>query len=87
MKVSVHHWRHEDGTLDRAFGHPGINPPVGWYCWAYTDDDRAFESWMAENCPTADVTHRFNSGNPMHTVYITKEQEASVFALRWVNRD
>jgi hypothetical protein len=39
---------------------------------------------MYNNCPTADVTHRFNSGDPMSTVHITDDQEATLFTLRWL---
>jgi len=38
---------------------------------------------MAKNCPTADCTHRFNSGDPMYTVYIRYDHEATLFQLRW----
>jgi hypothetical protein len=39
---------------------------------------------MIINCPTADVIHRFNSGDPMFTVHITDDQEATLFILRWL---
>lgn len=58
--------------------------PRGWYCWVYPEDDRAFEEWMARTCPTADVTHRFNSGNPMYTVFIKDDTEAMLFNMRWM---
>jgi hypothetical protein len=35
-------------------------------------------------CPTADFTPRFNSGDPMWTVTITDDKEATVFQLRWM---
>lgn len=86
MKTTVRHWRFEDG---KTVPNPGskwtMGPPVrGWYCWVYPADDREFETWMSENCPTADCTHRFNSGNPMYTVYIVDDKEAMLFQLRWL---
>ena len=68
---------------DNAFGHPGINLEKGWYCWVYPKDGREFEEWMQTYCPTSDVVHRFNSGDPMYTVHIPDDKEATMFALKW----
>ena len=89
MKASVHHWRFEDGTTSPNAGHPIKElildpPPRGWYCWVYPKDDRAFEEWMTRICPTADMCHRFNSGDPMWTVYIKDDVEATMFQLMWM---
>jgi len=89
VKASVHHWRFEDGTTSPNAGHPIKElildpPPRGWYCWVYPKDDRAFEEWMTRICPTADMCHRFNSGDPMWTVYIKDDVEATVFQLMWM---
>ena len=89
MKTSVHHWRFEDGKTSPNAGHPIKElildpPPRGWYCWVYPKDDRAFEEWMTRICPTADMCHRFNSGDPMWTVYIKDDVEATVFQLMWM---
>jgi hypothetical protein len=89
VKASVHHWRFEDGKTSPNAGHPIkeliLDPsPRGWYCWVYPEDDRAFEEWMTRICPTADMCHRFNSGNPMWTVYIKDDVEATVFQLMWM---
>jgi hypothetical protein len=88
-KTLVHHWRFETGEPEQV-GKSIIYPtgyregaPRGWYCWVYPEDDRAFEEWMAKNCPTADCTHRFNSGDPMYTVYIKEDKEATIFQLKW----
>lgn len=84
MNTVVHHWRYEDG-LPLASVVPKWAPvPPGWYCWVYTDDGRAFEKWMKENCPGADATARFNNGDPMYTVYIANDEEAMLFQLRWM---
>jgi hypothetical protein len=87
-KTSVHHWRYEDGLTCPNPGMPkGMGrldpPPRGWYCWIYPEDDDEFRSWMKDCCPQADITYRFNSGDPMWTVYITDEQEALMFKLKW----
>ena len=89
-KAAVHHWRFETGE-PREVAVSVVYPdgmmeslPRGWYCWVYTEDDSAFTDWMIINCPTADVTHRFNSGDPMTTVFITCDQEATLFILRWL---
>lgn len=85
-KTSVQHWRFEDGNTCPNPGSrwPADPPPRGWYCWVYAADDAEFSDWMSRMCPTADVVHRFNSGNPMHTVYIKEDAEATVFRLRWM---
>jgi hypothetical protein len=84
----IHHWRFEDGKTPPNAGHPIkeliLDPsPRGWYCWMYTKDDEGFRDWMAQCCPTAEVIHRFNSGDPMWTVYISDENEAMLFRLKW----
>jgi hypothetical protein len=81
MKTSVHNFRFE--KLNDPKRHYSIDLPEGWYCNVYTNDPE-FEPWMARMCPTTDVTLRFNSGNPMYTVYIKEEKEAVLFQLRWL---
>jgi hypothetical protein len=85
-KTVVHHWRFEDGlTIPNPDSKWTIDPPPrGWYCWVYANDDDEFREWMARMCPTADCTHRFNSGDPMTTVYISDDAEATAFQLRWM---
>lgn len=78
--TTVHYWRFSDG-----FDHEIMaNLLRGWYCWVYPQDDYEFVTWMTKNCPSAEVTHRFNNGNPMHTVYISNDLEATVFQLKWL---
>ena len=83
--ITIHHWRFEDGkTCPNPDSKWKIDPPArGWYCWVYPQDDYEFNTWMTKNCPTADNTHRFNNGDPMHTVYIKDDKEAALFQLRW----
>jgi hypothetical protein len=86
MKASVHHWRFETGDREDSVGHLWKHDPVprGWYCWVYPKDNCDFDDWMTKNCPSADVTFRFNSGDPMYTVYIKDDNEATLFGLRWM---
>lgn len=89
-KTSVHHWRFESGDSEfvgKSVIYPSgyrSGPPRGWYCWVYPEDDQVFVDWMSKNCPKTDCTHRFNSGNPMYTVYIKEDAEATIFQLRWL---
>lgn len=78
----VDYWRFCDGEIP---DNPIMEPlPRGWSCWVYPRDDHEFTTWMSIHCPGADVTHRFNSGQPMYTVYISDDTEAMIFKLRWV---
>jgi hypothetical protein len=91
--VQIFNWRYEDGWSDISpfFMTPGgpvkefREDMVGWFCHAYTDNHWEFEKWMKANmCGKYDATQRFNSGNPMITVWIADDQDASIFKLRWV---
>jgi hypothetical protein len=86
MKTRIHNWRFHDGITPINPGHPLIElvPPRGWYCWAYPDDGQEFGRWMGLNCPGADVTWRFNSGDPMFTVFIQSDSEAQSFKTQWI---
>jgi hypothetical protein len=85
-KTFVQHWRFEDGkTCSNPDSRWPADPlPRGWYCWVYAADSMEFKEWMIRMCPTADCTHRFNSGDPMTTVYISDDKEAMLFQLRWM---
>jgi hypothetical protein len=81
--------RFEDGVTSPNAGHPDprmiMDPlPRGWYLWVCTNDNEAFERWMEENCPTADVDLKFNGGNPRYLIFIENEAEAVSFVLRWL---
>jgi hypothetical protein len=86
LTTSVHHWRFETGDREDSVGKLWKHDPMprGWYCWVYPKDGVDFDDWMEKNCPTADVTFRFNSGDPMYTVYIKDDNEATLFGLRWM---
>lgn len=95
LTVNVQHWRYEDGKPEAIMpDYPHLLKlypsgfrdaiPKGWYCWCYPNDDGAFQDWMEVNCPKADITHRFNSGDPMWQTFIKNKKEATVFTLRWL---
>lgn len=85
--MKIRHWRYEDGK-DLSIGSFKTEPSAaGWYCWAYPNKNKEFETWMEttygndENRARWD--HRFNSGDPMYTVYFRDESDAMLFRLRW----
>jgi hypothetical protein len=86
LTTAVRHWRFETGLREDSVGYSWKHDPVprGWYCWVYPQDGYDFGDWMTKNCPTADVTFRFNSGDPMYTVYIKDDEEATLFGLKWM---
>lgn len=91
QRVTIHHWRHEDGwhnvpAVLRKSTDPVqefLEEIVGWHCWVYCNDHHEFIEWMQKHCPTADCTPRFNSGNPMITVFIKDKDEAAYFVLNF----
>lgn len=90
-KTTIQHWRYEDGwhQIPNILQKNGVTrefnvETIGWHCWVYPAEDVQFLEWMDTHCSTAECVHRFNSGNPMYTVHITSEQEATAFSLRWL---
>jgi len=85
LKTTVHHWEFHNGVDPINPGNQWpLVPARGWTCWVYPSDDLKFEEWMSQNCPTADYSHRFNSGDPMYTVNIKEDKEAMLFQLKWL---
>jgi hypothetical protein len=92
LSITVKQWRYESGEPEKVRGyllrlHPGgyrEGPPKGWYCWVFTNNNKHFETWMTKYCPKAVVIHRYNSGDPMYTVYITSKKEAVRFQDTWI---
>ena len=93
MRVSVKHWRYEDGwrpiphILRESYGKDKEFDKfiVGWHCWVYTNNDREFVEWMDNNMKHPyNCDHRFNSGDPMYTIFITHDEDATLFKLRWM---
>jgi len=94
MAIIVNHWRYENGwsdvpvllrkdpaELEREFR----EEIVGWHCWVYPSSDTDFEGWMKQNMKGRyDCTFRFNSGNPMYTVLISDDEDATLFKLTWM---
>lgn len=83
----ISYWKKEDGEPEWV-GKSKIYPdgyrtgaPKGWYCWVYSDRTYDFVDWMKRHCPSGDATPRFNSGDPMITVFIPNDKEAAMFAL------
>jgi hypothetical protein len=84
-KTIVDHWKFHNGIdpINPGSQWPMV-PPRGWSCWVYPEDDLEFEQWMIKHCPTADFIPRFNSGDPMWTVNISNDKEATLFQLKWM---
>lgn len=96
MKPFVNHWRYDNGfseipfvlrdkngvmTNDRMFN----EDIVGWHCWIYPSNGLDIDKWMEENMIGAyDCSFRFNSGNPMHTIFIASNEDATLFKLTWM---
>ena len=86
-KTHVNYWRYETGEARHESQYTALihmDPPEkGWYCWVQPQDEGEFVNWMEERCPGAEVTWRFNSGDPIMTVHIKDEHEAMLFRLKW----
>jgi len=58
----------------------------GYTCWFYEEEPNgeSIKNWMKENMQGKyECTLRFNSGDPMHTIYIEDDRDASMFVLKW----
>lgn len=87
MRVNVYNWRFEDGnTIPNPDSQWPLPPPArGWYCWAYTDTYRQFEKWLKDSMQKDyDLSYRWNSGAPMISIFLSDDQDAAVFSLRWL---
>ena len=93
-KTVVNHWRYDDGwhVVPTAFQKNHTGPDlefreecVGWHCWVYVADGVNLEEWMNQNMKGEyDCTFRFNNGNPMYTVLIKEDEDATLFKLTWL---
>lgn len=82
VKFPIHHWRNiEDDPIDRRG-----DEKTGYSCWAYAARmDFDLEKWMEDNFQGKfDCTLRFNSGDPMYTVWIEDERDATLFCLTFM---
>lgn len=91
--MKVQHWRFDDGwryvpEILRTV--PGKDREfeewlVGWHCWGYEDEGDNIEQWMKDNMTGSyECDFRFNSGDPMHTIHIRSDEDATLFKLRWM---
>lgn len=89
----VNYWKYNDGwtmiphVLQAHYGKDReYNDFIkGWHCWVYPENDLEFVKWMKDNMKGHyDATWRFNSGDPMYTVYIREDEDASLFKLKWL---
>jgi hypothetical protein len=93
-KTIVNHWRYDTGwhIIPEVFRKHEDDPiteyreeMAGWHCWVYPGDDIEFTNWMHDNMKEVyECSFRFNSGDPMFTVLIKDDEDASLFKLRWV---
>lgn len=93
-KTIIEHWNYHDGWRDipeplkkiykneiRHFD----KDIVGWHCWVYPEDDNEFVTWMENNMTGSyECDYRFNSGDPMFTVHIREDEDATLFKIRWM---
>lgn len=96
MKTVVHHWRYHDGMEKLPLELQTPNGPTtntvffseelkGWHCWVYPSTDSDIDAWLKENMiGKYDCTFRFNSGDPMYTIHIKEDQDATLFKLTWM---
>lgn len=91
--LKVEHWRYDDGwhsiptVLQKFYGGQTTEyreELVGWHCWVYAGDVD-IEKWMKDRMSGKySCVFRFNSGDPMHTVHITDDEDAVQFKLTWL---
>jgi hypothetical protein len=93
-RTLVRHWEYMDGWRDAyqyINGRAMVTTKefdetlVGWHCWVYPADDDLFVQWMENNMKGEyECDHRFNSGDPMYTVKIKDDEDATLFKLTWM---
>ena len=94
MKTLVRHWHYNDGfraipeVLLQHYGDIKSEYSEefkGWHCWVYSSHEDQFEEWMEKNMTGEyDCSFRFNGGNPMYTVTIKEDVDATLFKLKWI---
>lgn len=88
-RTIVQNWNYMDGWRDTI---PCIGAPrffdknlKGWHCHVYPGDYIEFRQWMIDNMKGEyDADFRFNSGDPMYTVFMADDEDASLFKLKWM---
>jgi hypothetical protein len=86
--IQIDLWRFEPGDREQASNQylrgARFEPlPRGWYCRVPYNLDAPWRVWLEENCPSAEIDMRWNSGDPYYSVHISDGQEATLFRLRW----
>jgi len=89
FKTIVTNWRYSDGYhryyLLGKMIEEFSEAAVGWECWVYPEDNLDLNKWMEENMiGDFECDFRFNSGDPMYTVFIKSDQDATAFKLKWM---
>jgi hypothetical protein len=90
MKVKIQHWSYESGAVPDYTFEPFILPsvvPRGYYCWVFCEsiDVPEFTNWIKNNIKgNHSAEYRFNSGDPMFTVFIQDADDATRFKLTWM---
>ena len=89
FRTLVHNWHYNDGWTKHYIRGKDVTEfheeLVGWHCWVYPTDNKDFDGWMENNMTGEyETIFRFNSGDPMITVFIKSDQDATLFKLKWV---
>ena len=90
FNIRVEYWAYRNGQRP-SYNHTGKliytfdESMKGWGCWVYTDSEHEFSKWMENNIVGSyELDYRFNSGDPMFTILIRDDEDATVYKLRWV---
>lgn len=94
MMVKIQHWHYDDGMrfipeIIRRVGessHEYDEEFKGWHCWVYVDDEghKEFCKWLKTCKGDYEFDWRFNSGDPMYTLLLRDDADATAFKLRWL---
>ena len=90
MNAKIEHWKYDDGWHFTTWC-VRVSPEIpwefepdrlGWFCWAYPDNDQEFEEYM-QTLTSAEAIHRFNGGDCMFTVKIHDKNDADAFSRKF----
>jgi len=78
-------WHEEYNPMSRTHTRIFDSTHIGWSCWAYHNDHHEFEKWMKENMTGPySCTRRFNGGDGVTTLWMSSNEDATLFKLRWM---
>ena len=82
VKFPIQYWRN---IADDPIDHRGDNT-IGYFCWAYAArSEFDLEKWMEDHFQGKfECTLRFNSGDPMYSVWIEQDIDATLFCLTFM---